>query len=134
MRWGPRPGAFAFGGVLLAVGVGWMFVAKDNSDRLVAGVVMLAVLIAMGLGFRLRDRLRASTSGLVVGTVAGKRTVPWADVRRIEVVGRKRLGTMNYSMEIDLKDDDLLVFSRMDLGTDPTDVADALARIRTGEQ
>ena len=55
----------------------------------------------MALGWRMRDRLRASVHGMVVGGVAGKRVIPWSQVRRVEVVGRKRMGTMNHSLEVD---------------------------------
>lgn len=132
LRWGPRPGAFAFGGVLLATGVLWMFVASNFGDRIVAGSVMAVVLLMMIVGFRLRDRLRASVGGLVVGGFGGRREIPWSRVRRVEVVGRKRLGAVNHSLEIDLDDDELLVFGRMDLGVDPADVATQLAALRTG--
>lgn len=132
LRWGPRPGAFAFGGVLLATGVLWMFVASNFGDRILAGAVMLIVLAAMVVGWRLRDRLRASVTGIVVRSVSGSRDIPWSRVRRMEVVGRKRLGTVNHSLEIDLDDDELLVFGRIDLGVDPAEVATELTRIRTG--
>ena len=132
LRWGPRPGAFVFGGVMLATGVFWMIVAADAGDRVIAGAVMVVVLGAMFIGWRMRDRLRASVSGIVVGSVSGSREIPWSRVRRMEVVGRKRLGTVNHSLEIDLDDDEVLVFGRMDLGQDPAEVAAELARIRTG--
>ena len=132
LRWGPRPGAFVFGGVLLAVGVLWMVVAGNFGDRIVAGAVMIVVAAAMIVGWRMRDRLRASVDGIVVGSVSGSRRIPWSRVRRMEVVGRKRLGTVNHSLEIDLDDDELLVFGRMDLGQDPAEVAAELSKIRTG--
>ncbi len=130
--WGPRPGAFVFGGVLLATGVLWMFVAANFGDRVVAGSVMAVVLAIMAIGFRMRNRLQASVDGIVVGGVTGSREIPWSRVRRIEVVGRKRLGTMNHSLEIDLDDDELIVFGRMELGVDPAEVATRLAELRTG--
>lgn len=131
-RWGPRPGAFAFAGALLASGVLWMFVAGGTGDRVVAGAVMVVVLTAVAAGLRMRDRLRASAAGLVVGTLSGKRAIPWSEVRRIEIKSHQRLGTVNRALEIDLANDDLLVFGRMDLGADPAVVAQALSRIRTG--
>ncbi len=132
LRWGPRPGAFAFGGVLLATGVLWMMVAGSFGDRIVAGAVMVVVLGMMFAGWRMRDRLRASVTGIVVGSVSGTREIPWSRIRRVEVVGRKRMGTVNHSLEIDLDNDELLVFGRMDLGRDPAEVATELTRIRTG--
>lgn len=140
LRWGPRPGAFVFGGVLLATGIGWMFVASNFGDRLIAGAVMVVVLGAMFVGWRMRQRLQASVHGLVVGGIGGRREIPWTQVRRIEVVSSKRMGTTNQSLEVDVnvdptagtESDELLVFGRMDLGTDPAEVAAALTRIRTG--
>ncbi len=133
LSWGPRPGAFAFGGVLLAVGVLWMFVAGGAGDRFIAGAVMVLVLGAMAAGWRMRDRLQASASGLVVGTLSGKRVVPWSAVRRIEVVPHRRIGTVTWSLEVDLDTDELLVFGRMDLGTEPAVVGEALRRLRPGQ-
>jgi hypothetical protein len=132
LRWGPRPGAFVFGGVLLATGVVWMIVAANTGDRVIAGAVMIIVAAAMLAGWRMRDRLRASVHGLVVGSVSGSRVIAWDRVRRVEVVSHKRLGTVNNSLEVDLDDEELLVFGRMDLGRDPAEVAAQLVRIRTG--
>jgi hypothetical protein len=132
LRWGPRPGAFVFGGVLLATGVVWMIVAANTGDRVIAGAVMIIVAAAMLAGWRMRDRLRASVHGLVVGSVSGPRVIAWDRVRRVEVVSHKRLGTVNNSLEVDLDDEELLVFGRMDLGRDPAEVAAQLVRIRTG--
>lgn len=132
LRWGPRPGGFVFGGVMVVAGLVWVIFASGAPDRVVGAALLLVALSGILVGLRLRDRLRASTTGLVIGTIKGKRTVSWAQVRRVEVVSSKRLGSTNHSLEIDLDNDDLLVFSRIDLGVDPTEVAEALTRLRTG--
>jgi hypothetical protein len=64
-------------------------------------------------------------SGLVVG-LSRSRVIPWSTVRRVAAGRNRRLGSA--TLEIDLEDDELLLFSRIELGTDPTDVSAALSR------
>jgi hypothetical protein len=53
--------------------------------------------------------------------------VPWSQVRGLDAARSQRLGIASTTIEIDLVDDDLLVFGRIDLGADPVDV---LAELR----
>ena len=97
-----------------------MIVAADFGDRIIAGAVMVVVLAMMFIGWRMRDRLRASVSGIVVGShlgYTGDPVEPGAPDR-----GRppQAPGHGHHSLEIDLDDDELLVFGRMDLGQDPS--------------
>ncbi|MER7503219.1 PH domain-containing protein [Nonomuraea pusilla] len=99
----------------------------------VAGVVLAvpaAVLVgAMGL----RDvlvpvRLAADEDGItVVHGFAGRRRVPWDEVREITVDVRTRYGLRSEMLEIDTGYH-LHVFSRHELGASPTEVAAALRR------
>ena len=53
--------------------------------------------------------------------------MPWSQVREPGTRrGTSRLGLASTTIEIDLVDDDLLVFGRTDLGADPADVLAAL--------
>lgn len=148
LRWGPRPAVFVLAGVVFVIAAGWVFIGSRTEDRLVAGAVAVVALAGLLVALRMRDRLRASAAGLVIGTVSGQRSLAWSQIRRVEVVQQKRLGTSSTALEIDFdsveirsvdfqgagqhSSDGLLVFGRMDLGTDPAEVADALSRIRTG--
>ena len=131
-RYGPRPAVFAVGGVLLAAAVVAALIAGGSLDRMVAVVVAVFVAATLIAALRLRSRLQASTAGLLVGTLSGPRQIRWSEVHRIEVVNRKRMGASSSTLELDLDDDELLVFGRMDLGTDPEQVAEDLRTLRTG--
>jgi len=131
-RYGPRPGLFVVGALLAAAAAVAIVLANGPQDRVVAVVLLLFIAATMVAALRMRPRLQASSAGLVVGTVSGRREIRWAQVHRIEVVSRKRLGTTSSSLELDLDDDELVVFGRMDLGADPDEVADTLRALRTG--
>lgn len=112
---------------------------------LVAGLVLAAnpvgvamgVLAAAALGaFALRDviapiRLTADPAGLtVVSGYAGRRRLAWADVERIRVDQRRRLGTRTQLLEID-SSDTLHLFSGYELCAPVADVAALLTAMRT---
>ncbi len=132
VRFGPRPAVFAVGGLLIAGAVVSVLIGRNAVDRLVAVVVLLGVAATLLAALRMRVRLEASSSGLVVRGLAGTRPFSWSQVHRVEVVQRRRLGAVSTSLELDVDDDDLLVFGRVDLGTDPAEVAEVLSGLRTG--
>ncbi|NUW37317.1 PH domain-containing protein [Nonomuraea sp. SMC257] len=96
--------------------------------------VMLAVPAALLVGaMGLRDllvpvRLSVSEDGItVVHGFAGRRHVPWADVRDVKVEVRRRYGLRSEMLEIDTGDH-LHIFSAHELGASPTEVAAVLRR------
>jgi Bacterial PH domain len=102
--------------------------------------VGLAIAVAAALAlaaFALRDllapvRLAADPTGLtVVSGFAGHRRLTWADIERIRVDERRRLGLHSQLLEIDTGDS-LHLFSGYELSAPCADVAAALQRIRTG--
>ena len=128
--WGPHPAVIAAGVVVTAVAGVAAVLARGSEDRLVAGVVAVIAAVSAFALLRIRRRLAVSAAGVIVGGVFGTRIVPWATVRSIQAVSRRRLGTLSTALEIDLMNDDLLVFSKLDLGVDPSTVADELRRWR----
>lgn len=88
---------------------------------LVVGVVIAVVLATISVA-GWRRRVIGGPRGLLICTVSGQRMVPWSQVRAMDSVTNSRLGLTNTTIEIDLVDDDLLVFGRTDLGADPADV------------
>ncbi|HEY5880943.1 MAG TPA: PH domain-containing protein, partial [Nakamurella sp.] len=116
--WRP-PAAIIIGLLILAgaaaVGAGW---PREPLDRLVAGVVALVLLVVAVLGWR--RRLVGGPRGLLIGS----RIIPWSMVRTVGCGRTKRMGAA--TLEIDLVDDELIVFGRYELGSDPAEVADAL--------
>jgi len=122
--WRPRPVLIAIGlGAALAA-VAWVIVSTSPMD-LVVGVVIAVVLSVVSVtGWR--RRLVGGPRGLLVCGVSGQRMVPWSQVRSLDAATSHRLGLSTTTIEIDLVDDDLLVFGRTDLGADPAEVLDAL--------
>lgn len=49
-----------------------------------------------------------------------------SDVASVRITEFRRIGRKTRLLELDTADDQLLVFTRWDLGTDPIDVLDAL--------
>jgi hypothetical protein len=96
----------------------------------------MATVVALGLAvWALRDviapvRLAADSQGVtVVVGYAGRRHLPWAQIQRVRLDRRDRLGMSSEMLEIDA-DDALHLFSMHDLGADPREVLEALEKIR----
>jgi hypothetical protein len=92
----------------------------------------LAVAVAVGLaGWALRDvvtpvRLAADPDGLtVVVGFAGHRRLAWAEIERVRIDRRDRLGVRTELLEVDAGDS-LYLFSRYELGAEPADVLESL--------
>jgi hypothetical protein len=123
-------------GLLGAVGLlAWVVLgartgALDAPGRLLLGVAGVVVGAAALTGLRARPRLAAEEDALVLRGPFATRRWPWARVDAVRVVRMRRLGLPAAYLEIDARDDDggerLLVLGRMELGTDPADVAEAL--------
>ena len=85
-----------------------------------------AVAVALG-AWALRDavapvRLAADREGITVVTgFARRRRLPWADIERVRLDRRERLGVTSAMLEVDA-DDALFLFSMHDLGAYPHDV------------
>jgi Bacterial PH domain len=127
-RWFPRPveTAVAAGGVVAAL---LLAAAADPAGRVLFGVAALGLLGLVATDLLLRPRLAADETGVRVRTLAVRRRLPWSALQRVDVDERSRHGLTTRTLELDAGDT-LIVLSRRALGTDPRDVADALARIR----
>lgn len=78
------------------------------------------------MSWRARPKLAISGAGLEVRGWFGTRVLTRADIATIRITEFRRLARKVRLLEIDTADDQLLVFTRWDLGTDPIDVLDAL--------
>lgn len=97
----------------------------------------LAIVVAIGLtGWALRDllrpvRLTADQEGVtVVAGLLRRRRLAWAEIERVRVDRRERLGLRSELLELDAGDE-LYLFSVHELGAEPEEVAAALAELRT---
>jgi hypothetical protein len=147
-RWAaPMPAVIL--GLLAAVGLlAWVVLgvrtgALDAPGRLLLGLAGIAIGGVSLMGLRARPRLAADDDALVLRGPFAIRRWPWARVDAVRVVRMRRLGMPAAYVEIDARDDDgterLLVLGRLELGTDPVDVAEALqahradaGRVRSG--
>jgi hypothetical protein len=96
----------------------------------------LAIAAAAGLAiWALRDlvrpvRLAADPAGITVVTgLLGRRRLDWAQIERVRVDRRARLGLRSELLELDAGDA-LFLFSASELGAEPEEVAAALSEIR----
>ena len=97
---------------------------------------VMAVAVAIGLAaWALRDviapvRLAADPEGItVISGFAGRRRLAWAQIERVRLDRRERLGVTSEMLEIDA-DDALFLFSMHDLGADPHEVLAELEQLR----
>ena len=135
--WSP-PGALVAiawaGATASAVWVALLVGTGDAPGLLLAVVATVGLAAAALYGTVVRPRLRADADGVTVGGLAGRRRLPWSQVRDVQARAVRRLGRDSTMLELDVVDPDgterLLVFGRLDLGDDPVDVADAIRATR----
>lgn len=96
---------------------------REPLDRIVAGAAAVGLLALAALAHR--RRLVGGPRGLAIGRLGGTRLVPWSAVRAIECGRTKRMGST--TLEVDLVDEELLLFGKLELGADPAEVAADLA-------
>ena len=128
--WQPSTALVVIGAVAALGALAWAVLAVQPLDRLVAGFVAIVLAVVSVVGRR--RRLVAGPRGLLVSGLRGTRIVPWSQVRGLAAATSSRLGLSTTTIEIDLVDDDLLVFGRTDLGADPAEVLAVLSGWRNG--
>ncbi|GAA0508121.1 hypothetical protein GCM10011581_19980 [Saccharopolyspora subtropica] len=128
LQWATPVGLVAAGWVLAALAAAWLLLADTAVDRVFIGAIVLALAAVSAHASICRPRLEADRSGITVRGVRGERRWSWPTVT-IRVRRDRRLGRMVQSLELDT-DADLVVLTRLDLGADPQDVADALHDLR----
>jgi hypothetical protein len=102
----------------------WVFLTSDPED-LIVGVVLALVLAVLSVtGWR--RRVIGGPRGLLICGFGRRRIVPWSQVRSIDNATSRRFGLASTTIEVDLIDDDLLIFGRTDLGADPEAVLSTL--------
>jgi hypothetical protein len=126
-EWGPRIVAVIFCGIVgIVLAVVAVTQVTDAPGRLLAGVAGLGLFIFAGFSFRARPRLAITPEGLVIRGWWRTRTLRVADIELIRITEFRRIARKVRLLEIDTVDDQLIVFSRWELGTDPLTVLDAL--------
>ena len=128
--WGPSPVFVAIAVMILAGTIIWLIFARSPEDQVFAGLLAIGALLATVAAVMMRSRLVASSTGLRVGTMFGTKLVAWSQVHRIQITVRRHLGIGSEMLHLDLDEDGLFIFGRIDLGADPEEVADELRRIQ----
>jgi hypothetical protein len=108
--------------------LGWLLAGGDGFQIVVALVAAAAFALWGVRDLIAPDRLTADDDGLtVIKGYAGRQHIPWPRVERIGLYRRSRLGVGSELLEIDTGDT-LHMLGRLDLGAEPSEVAEALTR------
>lgn len=119
--WAPAKGLVACGWALAAGAAGWLVLVDRPTDRLFVAVLLIALIAASAHGSFIRPRLTADSTGLTVRSLTGSRHFGWPQVT-VRVREHRHFGRTNAGLELDA-DPDLIVLGRLDLGSDPYEVA-----------
>lgn len=133
-EWSAPVGAVGLG-VVATIGLAaWAVAVADPPGRLLVGLAAVAALALTALGGLARPRLAAGPEGLSLRGLRGRTSWPWSRVDAVRVQRMRRLGMPASYVEVDTRDDDgtehLHVLGRLELGTDPVDVAATLQQHR----
>lgn len=101
-------------------------VAADIVGRVMVGVAAAGLLAFAAASWRNRPRLALTADGLAVRGWWRSRVFGRADLTAVRVSEFRRIGRKTRLLEIETVGDRLVVLSRWDLGSDPSDVLDAL--------
>ena len=119
--------------VQIVAGVGVVLVGLAGGDPLaliLTGLLALLLVPAGALRLLRRPRLEVVDGQLALKTLAGVRFIPRSEVVEVRALGAARWGVRQHLMRLEYTDpsgrEQLEVFTRGDVGTDPRDVVDAL--------
>jgi hypothetical protein len=122
----PTVGIAACGVVGLILAIGAVTVVTDPPGRILTGIAAVGLLVFASLSWRARPKLAITNDGLLIRGWSRTRTLERADIKIIRITEFRRLARKVRLLEVDTVDDQLIVFTRWDLGTDPLGVLDAL--------
>jgi hypothetical protein len=86
----------------------------------------VGLLTFASMSWRARPKLAMTDAGLEVRGWFRTQRLTRADIASVRITEFRRIARKVRLLELDTADDQLLVFTRWDLGTDPIDVLDAL--------
>ncbi|MGB3523843.1 MAG: PH domain-containing protein [Mycobacterium sp.] len=127
-EWSPPAGGIAgcaLVGALLAIST--VTIATDTPGRVLAGIAGVGLLLFAGLSWRARPKLALTFDGLAVRGWWGTTVLAPDSLTRLRVTEYQRIGRKHRLLEIETRDDQMLILSRWDLGTDPREVFKVLS-------
>jgi Bacterial PH domain len=126
-QWSPRtPGIAACAAIGAIMATAAVTIVTDVPGRLLAGIAAVGLLAFASLSWRARPKLAITADGLEVRGWFRTQLLTRADIASVRITEFRRIARKVRLLELDTADDQLLVFTRWDLGTDPIDVLDAL--------
>ncbi|MGX9788752.1 PH domain-containing protein [Mycobacterium sp. MMS18-G62] len=126
-EWSPSPfgiAACAISGLILAILA--VTVVTDAPGRILIGIAAVGLLVFASLSWRARPKLAITADGLLTRGLWRTNVFQRTDIKLIRITEFRRIARKVRLLEVDTADDQLLVFTRWDLGTDPLNVLDAL--------
>lgn len=123
----PREGIAACAVIGALLGVAAVTVATDLPGRVLAGVAGVGLLIFAAMSWRASPKLALTADGLMVRGWFGRHLVTAESITRLRVTEYQRIGRTHRLLEIETRDDLMLILSRWDLGADPRDVFETLS-------
>ena len=122
-EWSPPAGGIAGCALVgIALAISAVAVATDTPGRVLAGIAGVGLLVFAGLSWRARPKLALTFDGLAVRGWWRARVLTPDSLTRLRVTEYQRIGRKHRLLEIETLDDELLILSRWDLGTDPREV------------
>lgn len=103
-----------------------VIVITDAPGRVLLGIAAIGLIVFASLSWRARPKLAIRNDGLVSRGYFRTTVLRPQDIALIRITEFRRIARKVRLLEIDTVGNDLLVFTRWDLGTDPLDVLDAL--------
>jgi len=126
-EWSPPTLGIAACGVFgLILAIGAVTVVTDLPGRVLTGIAAVGLLVFASLSWRARPKLAITNDGLLIRGWSRTQTLERTDIKIIRITEFRRLARKVRLLEVDTANDQLLVFTRWDLGTDPLQVLDAL--------
>ncbi|ORB13961.1 PH domain-containing protein [Mycobacterium noviomagense] len=126
-EWAPRTAGIAgYGGAGVLMAIGCVTLVTDLPGRIFTGIAAAGLILFAVVSWRARPRLAIAPDGLVVRGWWRTQLLRRPQVKIIRIVEFRRIGRKLRLLEIETDDDQLRIFSRWDLGTDPLEVLDAL--------
>ena len=126
-QWEPRPAGIAgcgAAGVLMAIAS--VTLVTDVPGRILTGIAAVGLLLFAGATWRARPKLAITAGGLTLRGWFRTQLLRPSDIKIIRIIEFRRFGRKLRLLEVETADDELVLFSRWDLGTDPLEVLDAL--------
>ena len=132
-QWSPQPVLVGLSWLLCAVALAYTAFGTAAAGRLLTAIAAVASALLATYGTVVRPRLAVDHQGIVVRRLVGHLRFRW-DAVRIRVAHTKRLGRTTSLLELDGLDEhgneQLVLLGWLDLGTEPEQVAEAIAAFR----